>query len=144
MQGDVQVAISEVFIDYVTVESLRSQSQSQKPLFQIRISLRNIGQNRKIEYSGWSESGSSFSTEYARLSDNFDNRYKRINFGFSADVVGQVDNESIYPGKKVTDLLIFELPLDTVEYLQLELPANAFGGEGFIRFQIPRSMMYAR
>ncbi len=38
-------------------------------------------------------------------------------------------------------MLVFEVPVDTVSYLRLELPANNFGGTGMLRFQIPKSMI---
>jgi hypothetical protein len=44
---------------------------------------------------------------------------------------------SVYPNKPVTDVLVFELPLDTATHLDLELPATNYGGKGMIRFRIP-------
>ena len=74
-----------------------------------------------------------------RLTDNFKNTYKRVNFGLLAEVKGQIKSESIYPGKTVNDLLVFEVPLKNVQYLRLELPAENIGGSGKLRFQIPQS-----
>ena len=54
---------------------------------------------------------------------------------------GQLIRESIYPGKEVTDVLIFEQPVDKASELKLELPAANFGGEGFIRIKIPASVI---
>jgi len=84
----------------------------------------------------------SFGRDFATLKDNFENSYKRINFGFSTQPVGGIERvESIYPDKVATDLLVFEIPLDTVEYLRLELPAKNFGGSGMLRIQIPKEMI---
>jgi hypothetical protein len=75
------------------------------------------------------------------LTDNFGNGYKQVNFGLGSRVDGQVHSESIYPGKAISDLLVFEKPLDTAQYLLLELPAKNFGGQGRLRFKIPKSMI---
>ena len=77
----------------------------------------------------------------ASIKDDAGNEYKRCQFGIGTRVVGQVHgSESIYPNKTVADLVIFEPPIDACKYLILELPASAFGGEGTLRFNIPRSM----
>jgi hypothetical protein len=84
----------------------------------------------------------SFDRDYATLEDNFGNTYKRINFGFSSNPVGAVErSESIYPNKSVSDVLVFEMPIDTIEYLRLELPAKNFGGTGMLRLEIPKQMI---
>ncbi len=54
---------------------------------------------------------------------------------------GRVDRESIYPGKAITDVLIFELPVENAEHLDLELPAENFGGTGMVRLRIPARMV---
>lgn len=43
--------------------------------------------------------------------------------------------------KSVSDVLVFETPIDTVEYLRLELPAQNFGGTGMLRLEIPKQMI---
>jgi hypothetical protein len=51
---------------------------------------------------------------------------------------------SIWPGKSVEDVVVFEEPVVRAEYLRLELPASAFGGTGKLRFQIPTEMIEKR
>ena len=58
-----------------------------------------------------------------------------------APIIGQVQSESVYPGKSIDDLLVFELPVEKAKYLRLELPASAFHGEGKLRIQIPADMI---
>jgi len=69
--------------------------------------------------------------------DDFGNTYKRGRFVGGAPL-GQLTTESIYPNKTIQDLLVFEPPIDTIEYLRLELPASAFGEKGTLRFEIPK------
>jgi hypothetical protein len=80
--------------------------------------------------------------DYATLRDNFGNGYRRIDFGLTAYPVGSVErSESIYYNKPITDVLVFERPIDTFEYLELELPAQNFGSQGLLRFRIPKNMV---
>jgi hypothetical protein len=76
------------------------------------------------------------------LTDDKGNRYKAINFGFGSSVIGQVTgSESIYPGKSLDDVLVFESPIERAQSLRLELPAENIGKSGKIVFRIPRSMI---
>lgn len=74
------------------------------------------------------------------LTDNFGNTYKVIDFP-GKDVGMQADNTSIYPGKSATDLIVFELPVDKVESLKLEMAGKNVGANGTLRFEIPASMI---
>lgn len=138
-QGDIQLRVDSVAIGFVKGKSFGEFTSQEKQL-KITIEIKNSNPNRKIDYRGWSGS-TSFLDDVAHLTDNFGNVYKRITFGLGSRVDGQVGSESIYPGKSISDVLVFEVPLDTVEYLHLELPAKNFEGEGKIRFQIPKAMI---
>ena len=116
-------------------------SSSKDDLLAIYLEMINRSQNKKIEYRSWLGGDVAFSRDYAALHDNFGNTYKRISLGFSTKIVGHTGSESIYPGKSLGDVLVFELPIDTAEYLRLELPAKNFGGEGMLRLQIPADMI---
>jgi len=97
---------------------------------------------RKVDYYGWGTFGDNFSSRLIpRLTDNFGNSYRRVNFGPNERVNGQVRLEALHPGKSVGDLVVFEVPIDKVEYLRLELPAGNFGGTGKLRLQIPKTMI---
>jgi len=60
-------------------------------------------------------------------------------FGMFNRPVGRVDSDSIYPGKSLTDVLIFEPPLENIQQLDLEMPARNVGTEGHFRIRIPAS-----
>jgi hypothetical protein len=141
-QGDLQVQITQVNIGQVPLKTITDNSRSKDNLLMIKLELLNTNPTKKVEYHSWSGKDISFDRDYATLRDNFDNSYKRISFGFASYPVGAVErSESIYPNKSVTDVLVFELPLDTMEHLRLELPAKNFGGTGMLRLQIPKAMI---
>jgi hypothetical protein len=57
--------------------------------------------------------------------------------------VGVSYGQDIFPGRSVSDLLLFEPPAPGSS-VRLDLPAEAWGGQGVFRFQIPSSMMMAQ
>jgi hypothetical protein len=123
-------------------DALREDSESKDDLLMVNLELLNTNPTKKVEYHSWSGKDISFDRDYATLEDNFGNTYKRISFGFSSQPVGAIEgSESIYPNKSVTDVLVFEVPLDTIEFLRLELPAKNFGGTGMLRLQIAKEMI---
>jgi hypothetical protein len=108
----------------------------------VSLEITNGNPNKIVNHKGWGASAADFSgEERAAIKDDAGNEYKRCQFGFGTRVVGQVHgSESIYPNKTVPDLVVFEPPIDSCKYLILELPASAYGGDGKLRFNIPRSM----
>lgn len=142
-QGDIELRVMRVLTGKVPLRSGfgDGESSSKDELLAIHLEMINRSQNKKIEYRSWLGRDIAFSRDYAALQDNFGNTYKRISFGFSTEIVGHTESGSIYPGKSLGDVLVFELPIDTAEYLRLELPAKNFGGEGMLRLQIPADMI---
>lgn len=141
-QGDVQVQVKGVRVGKVPLKERigDSNGESKDVLLMIDIEVANVGETKKLDYRSWGGRASSFGTRTS-LTDNFDNKYKVVNFGFSSEVVGSVQSESVYPGKSIRDVLVFEEPIGKVEYLNLELPASQFGGDGMLRIRIPASMI---
>jgi hypothetical protein len=52
-----------------------------------------------------------------------------------------VPRASLPTAKSVDDVLVFEAPPASINYLRLELPCAAFGAKGKLRLEIPRSMI---
>ncbi len=48
-----------------------------------------------------------------------------------------------YPQKEQHDVVVFELPVETIKWLHLERPAENFGGSGMLRFEISMSEIAA-
>jgi hypothetical protein len=139
--GDVSVGITRVTTGKVKLKSaFGSGKVSVEPATTIWLRLENRSKAKKINYSSWA--GRISFGDGPKLSDNFDNRYKEIDFGISK-VEGASGSESIYPGKSVLDAIVFELPIDAAETLVLELAANVFGEKGTLKFQIPKDEIEA-
>jgi len=145
-QGDMQIQVVHVLTGKIPLRSNfdGTAEESDNDLLTIHIELKNISSTKKIGYQTWQGKDLSFTRDYATLQDNFGNGYKRVTFGFSTTLVGQTDVDSIYPGQKISDIIVFELPVGTIKYLNLELPASNFGGEGMIRLRIPVAMIRSR
>jgi hypothetical protein len=140
-QGSAQIRVTRVVVEKVRLKAMMGgEGESKEKLCQISLRITNTDAGRKIDYRGWQ--GNSFMSD-ARLTDNAGNRYKGVNFGFGDEIIGQVKSESIYPGKSVDELLVFEAPIDAAKSLKLELPASNLGETGEIRFSIAREMWSA-
>ena len=141
-QGEIRVQVESVKVDFVTLRGIgRDEGQSKDKLLQVNLKIENLGDSKKVEYRGWSARDFDFGETAGTVHDDLDNSYKRIGFGFANKVVGQIHSESIYPGKSVTDVLVFEEPIEKANFLKLELPATAFGGTGRLRIKIPMKMV---
>jgi hypothetical protein len=138
--GGIQVRIVRVSQELTPLKDLGTNAMSAEEQLSIVVEITNQSDSQKVHYETWQGKDFSLGRDFASLKDNFGNHYKRITFGLGTKIVGNVESESIYPGKAITDRLVFELPIDTVEHLDLELPASNFDGEGVLRIRIPRKM----
>jgi hypothetical protein len=137
-QGDVRIWVPTVMVGDVPLRHLGHSSISESKYLMIRLRIENASETRKIGYESWAANGRRLLQKHVpHLTDNFGNTYKPVTFGLTTEVEGQLEAESIYPGKYIDDLLVYEPPIDKAEYLRLELPASAFGGTGMIRLQMP-------
>lgn len=143
-QGDVSVKVISAKIDKVIITNSIQQSESKDPLLSLVIEITNTSDVKKCEYRTWSGAEISFDRDYGSLRDEHGNIYKRINFGIFDRPEGQIVQESIYPGKSIKDILIFEVPIEKAKEIRLELPAKNIGGEGFFRIAIPTSFIEVR
>jgi hypothetical protein len=140
--GDVVVKVVSAKVAPVSLKGPRGQSESEKPVLILTVELANRNQNRKIEYRTWAGREVSFERDFATLDDNFGNNYKRVTFRiFGGDPVGRVDSESIYPGKSLTDVLVFQVPLENIQHLDLVMPGTNADTEGLFKFRIPAAMI---
>lgn len=139
--GTIDVRIMSVKVGKVPLKQLGQTGSSQDVQLMISLVLKNTSPNKKLNYKSMSGAAFALSRDFATLRDDTGNSYKRIDFGFGTEVAGAVSSESIYPGKEVTDVLVFEPPIDVAKHLDLEMPAKNFGGEGMVRFRIPAEMI---
>jgi hypothetical protein len=140
--GDIQVEIKELKIGPVDTKDMFGESGvSKDSLLAITIAVTNLSTGKKLDFKTWRGAQFDFGGSAAKLTDDNENAYRRISFGSTTKVVGGVENESIYPAQGLTDMLIFEKPVDTVKWLRLALPAENIKREGTIRFEIPETMI---
>jgi hypothetical protein len=140
-QGDLEIGVAKASVESVPLNTLGGGTgESKSPQLVITIELTNRSDSRKIDYRGWAGRDITLTRDFATITDDADNVYKRVNFGMDK-AAGQVESTAIYPGKTVSDVLVFEPPVEKAKYLHLEMPASNFGGVGMIRIEIPSSMI---
>jgi len=141
-QGDAQVQVVSVGVGKVSLKDMFGDSQqSTDDLLMIRIKVTNTSAGKKLDYRTWRGANFSFGEDFGSLTDDYGNTYKRITFGASTKPTGAVESESIYPGKSISDVLVFEQPVEAMKWLHLKLPAKNFDGDGMLRFEIPSGMV---
>ncbi len=166
-QGDIKASIVSVAIARVVLEggdlSLGTFGKRQKPqpMLKVRVAMENTSADKILEFGGWHGTadmlgqgvGELLGGELAKaaksasaaalLTDNINNKYKQIpTFSIAgAPIALGGANASLRPGKTIESDLVFEPPLESIEYLRLELSPAAFGGTDSLRFQIPKEMI---
>lgn len=112
-QGDIRVHVESVSIGTIDVTDIfGDKATSENKHLKINLRIGNVGDSKKIDFQGWSGADFTFDRDFATLKDNLGNSYKRITFGSSSKIDGQVKRESIYPESSITDLLVFEVPIE--------------------------------
>jgi hypothetical protein len=137
--GDVELRILEAKIGHVPLTPFLGRTeerQTDEALLRIEIEIANVSQTKKIDYLSFN------ADDEQRLTDNFGNTYRLVDFGsLSSRPIGSVRVGPIYPGEKLRDVLVFQVPIDRAEHLDLDLPGVYVDGDGRIRVRIPASMI---
>ena len=139
--GDVEVKVVSAKVAPVALRGPSGEGQSKEPQLILTIEVSNANLNRKIDYSTWAGADVPLERDFATLTDNFENSYKRITFGIFDRPIGRVVSDSIYPGKSLTDALVFEAPLGNIEHLDLDMPGKNIGTNGLFKIRIPAAMI---
>lgn len=134
--GDLTITLLSCGVQKIEVHSF-GRNLSEKEHFRVAVQIKNNHKTRKVDFEGWGTEGP-FLADSARMTDEHGNTYKRITFGFAAKIEGQIRAASIYPGQSITDVLVFEAPVEAAKKLKLSLPATNFKGEGTIEALVPR------
>ena len=111
-QGDIIVTIERVEMKDVNGN------------FGVHVSVANLSTTKKVNFTAWRG-------EEVTLLDNYKNHYKNKNISGRG-----TGSSSIYPQTKSVTWLSFERPVANIEWLHLKLPAENFGGDGMLRFEI--------
>jgi hypothetical protein len=152
------VAIEQVRLESTDLSTLRRQKP--QPMLKIRVTIANTSSDKIVEVPGWIGGGDLVGqgvaeilggdagkavkavSATATLTDNVGNPYKQTPMlsVFGAKIPFGEDH-ALRPGQTRQAELVFPPPLESVEYLRLELSAAGFSGSDALRFQIPRSMI---
>ncbi len=138
---NVAITITSVAVDRVKCKIFGEDKMSEDPCLIVSLSIYNLSKHRKIDYKSWGGTGFELLSDGVSLHDNFGNKYKRGSFDVLIDIVGRTKEASIYPGKSVDDVLLFEVPLESVKRLDLELPGENIGSDKVCRFRIPANLI---
>jgi hypothetical protein len=143
LRRSVRVDVTNVVVGKVPLwrQILDQDSESEDDLLLIRLNIRNESDNKKIDYHGWTDSFASLLDIDATLMDDAGNEYRPVTFGGTTVVKDAQSKGSIYPGKVLSDALVFERPIDGAKHLRLTLAGKAFDEDGDIRFEIPAEMI---
>ena len=83
----------------------------------------------------------------ARLTDTLGNTIRGMKmvteFGITCDIHGQLNSWNSYPVRsdtRVSDTLVFSLPVQAATTLTLHLDAKNYGGTGEVTFEIPKAV----
>lgn len=129
-QGDIEVSVTGPHIGPVQyLDSLNRPQVTDEQYSMIQIFIKNLSTTKKIDFETWRGAAS--------LTDNNGNNYKQISITPNWNLTPISDSVSIYPQTEQIDNIAFELPVGNIEWLHLELPAEKFGGNGMLRFEIP-------
>lgn len=104
----------------------------------IELSLVNTSSNRTLGYLGWNGNGETTAPKDAKLYDEDNNPCLFIS-RIEAPRDDRRQQAVVPAGETIVDVLVFELPQDGFESLQLVLPQAAFGLVGNLGFKIQKS-----
>jgi hypothetical protein len=139
-QGNVQVVVARANVGTVWYRDAVNRPQSTGPYLTIGLGVANVSDTKKVDFETWRGTDFSVGRGAASLSDNYGNSYKRIGVTPAPNLLDPArDSASLRPTERFYDPVVFELPLQRVEWLHLELPARNFEGKGTLRFEIPGS-----
>jgi hypothetical protein len=143
-QHDLRLSLLSAVVDVPQIKMEGKQKPAKDRFLIVRLRIQNVGAARKIPYASWNTPVAGADKSEPVLTDNQGKTYERKAFGPDVEVFGQTRKAEVYPGRFVEDVLFFEAPPATIDYLRLELPLAACDLPGKCRLQIPRSMVQWR
>lgn len=135
--GDVRIKVANVTAGQVELKDTFGPATSKDRLLAVHVVVENLSATKLAVFRGWGAERALFLERSAALHDEIGNRYILQRFTIGARPVGQTLISDIYPGKRATDVIIFNVPVDAAQTLTLELNAANIGGTGMITFELP-------
>jgi hypothetical protein len=139
LHGDVRLRVRSAVVAPPQFEPVPGQTPPREPYLVIGLRITNAGISRQVPYSSWG-----WTPERPVLRDNHGKTIAEKSFPPDWIVKGRATKATIPPGKWLDDVLVFEPPSGSIDYLRLELPGAAVGTEGQLRMQIPKEMIRFR
>jgi len=142
-----------VDVDYVGYGDVRAKDENNrvvisqdKNYLQVYVNIKNL-RPTALGYNSWY--GNSFFSDSghvgATLVDDSDRQYEMLAFTGVTEVQGHTREATLGMGEVAKDVLVFIIPssidLRTIGHFHLDLPADAYGGDGIYRFEIPRRVV---
>lgn len=125
----IAITVTGMEVGPVAVRGISGSGPSKKSYLMVRLKIMNRSTDKKLEFRGWDD--------HCTLKDDKGNLYKRESPGFGEAIIGVAARESLYPGKTITELLVFEVPVKSAKTLSLELEGERIGVDGAFRFEHP-------
>jgi hypothetical protein len=140
--GDIKATITSVTLGkYALVSEIgKDEYLSDEPGLAITISFTNLSDAKKISYSSYTQDyAASLHGLKMNLEDEHGNRYRQIG---TSNVKGAVKyTESIYPQKSISDMLVFEAPVDAAKEFRLVMSGKSVSENGDFKLKIPREVI---
>jgi Domain of unknown function (DUF4352) len=125
--GDLTITLGRAVIKKVplTDNTDGSTGKSKDAYLVIPLTIKNTSDGKKVDYQSWM--GDRIGDKHAKLTDDLGNNYRVIDFGIFNKPDGHTEGDAIYPGKSLSDVLVFEVPTDKAKSFDLELPGDNLG-----------------
>jgi len=136
--NDVAVGVERVTTGTLKLKDGIGDGESETPekYLTVWVQTANRSKTKKIPFGGWTSTAMMFSKP--ALTDEHGNRYRTVSLGMFRSIAGAEPDDDIYPEKKRSDPIVFELPVDAATKFNLDLPALPFNGDGLLKFEFSR------
>jgi hypothetical protein len=136
-QDRVRVQVAAVSVG--PVKFAAPKGMSKESYVAVSLAIQHLGHGQSLTYIHWGAPGMQ-ATPQPTLTQSGRKLDYRV---FESDVVtGQIrQGQTLYPGKGIGDVLLFDGSATPGEALRLELPAAVWGGRGALKFAIPAAMV---
>ena len=139
-QDRVRVQIAAVAVG--PVQFAVPKGTSKESYVAVSLVVQHLGHGQSVAFTHWGAAGVKQTPSPVLTQGDRKLAYHQVETEVVTSQVRQ--GHTLYPGKAVEDLLLFEGSITQREPLRLELPADAWGGRGVVKFHLPASMIQQR
>jgi hypothetical protein len=130
-QGDILIRVESAAINRL--------QEKEPPLLLLTLHVANVGHLHNVTYHGQARGA-----QGAVVRDSRGKELPRRDLGAQAKKAGQVGTAVVLPTHEVKDVLAVEAPWSGTAYVELDLPAAAWGRGGVCPFTIPATFIASR